>query len=86
MEGIDNINKFIKKLQGLQKAPENMKTELKPYLTHAIQANITEKKHLKNAPLTLELKGNKHPLTDTGELRASINTITENDGLKSGTP
>ena len=77
-----DLKAFIKKIESLQCPQQRIINHVQPFLESTVQQNITDpvSPHVPNAPLTMTIKGSKHELTDTGELRASIKSMaTEND-------
>ena len=61
---LSNIDRFS---ENAKKLPE----AIKPFVIAEVQKNI-DNSDVRNAPLTLRLKGNKPPLRNAGHLRASI--------------
>ncbi|NOU49972.1 hypothetical protein HG263_05405 [Pseudoalteromonas sp. JBTF-M23] len=75
---MSSLHKFERLAHGLPEA-------LGPLVVAGVQQVISDFSEPGNSALTRRLKGNKGPLKDTGELRASIAYTTRNDSLLVGT-
>ncbi|MCG7551349.1 HK97 gp10 family phage protein [Pseudoalteromonas sp. Of7M-16] len=79
------MKKFLSSLHKFERAANGLPEAIGPLVAASVQQNITEFSEPSNSPLTKRLKGNKGPLKDSGELRASITYTTRNDTLLVGT-
>jgi len=77
---VDFLSKINKFGENIQKLPE----AIKPFVVAEVQKNI-DNSYIRNAPLTLRLKGNKPPLRNTGHLRASITGKVKEEKVIVGT-
>ena len=79
------MKKFLEAISKLKGVNHEVLESLGPFVVSCIQENIN-KAPGPNAALTKELKGDKNPLKDTGELRNSITYKVNNDQLNVGSP
>ncbi|TQF71780.1 hypothetical protein [Pseudoalteromonas luteoviolacea] len=79
------MKKFLSALHKFERLTNGLSEAIGPLVAASVQQNITECSEPGNSPLTKRLKGNKGPLKDSGELRASITYTTRNDTLLVGT-
>jgi phage gpG-like protein len=79
------MKNFLKKINNLTHIGPEILQEIGPFVVASIQENINNAKG-PNAALTKELKGDKGPLKDTGELRNSITYRVYGTTLDVGSP
>ncbi len=79
------MEKFLERLRAFERHAEGLAGALAPFVVAQVQDNITTMKEPPNAELTKRLKGDKGPLKDTGELRASITRRVEGGVIRVGT-
>lgn len=83
------MKRFLDSLKKFETAAEGLLETIGPLVSAGVQQVITDFDKPGNAPLTKRLKGNKGPLKDSGELRASITYLVKkggkNDSLVVGT-